>query len=104
MIELLYLPFVGMMAFPGAALLPGLVLGIAAWLRKHRLTPRTRRFVVIVILLWLVYGVYETVMHFWMQSVIAPIRIDLLLIAPVLTVLTLVAVLGLFAGAKRSAP
>jgi hypothetical protein len=39
-------------------------------------------------LLWTVYTIYELAMHQWSKTVIAPIRIDLFLVGPLLYVLT----------------
>ncbi len=56
-----------------------------------------------VVAVWIVYGIYETIMYFWMQTVIAPIRVDLLLIVPVLYLVTLVGLIAAWGvGRTRS--
>ena len=56
-------------------------------LRMRRTGYRSRRLLVMTAL-WLAYAVYEGVMFIWAQQVIAPIRIDLIVLAPVVYVVT----------------
>lgn len=102
--DLLHIPFVAMTSYPGAALVPGVVILVALLLRGRRLQGTGRVFVAGVAVLWLIYGIYETVMYFWMQTVIAPIRVDLLFLAPLLWAFTAAALAVLLAGARRSTP
>ena len=48
-----------------------------------------------VITIWVVCGIYETFMYYWMQTVIAPIRVDLLLIVPLLYIVTIIGAVAL---------
>ena len=53
--------------------------------------------------LWILYGIYESYMSWiWSRKVAGPIRVDLLLIGPVLIILSLIAVVFLLKGPKRS--
>lgn len=100
--EFFYLPFVLMMAFPGAALVPGVLL-LALFLRRRQaVTGQRRRLAGVAVAAWLAYGIYETGMYFWMQTVIAPIRVDLLFIAPVLYLLAVGALLALLTAGPAS--
>jgi hypothetical protein len=98
--ELFFLPVVVLAAVPGLALLPGFALAAALRWRWGSLGAWPRRLAVGATLLWLVYGVYETYMYFWMRSVIAPIRVDLLLLTPFLY---LAAVVGVVSLTRRGA-
>jgi hypothetical protein len=98
--ELFFLPVVALATVPGLALLPGLALAAALRLRWAGLGAWPRRLAVGATLFWLAYGVYETYMYFWMKSVIAPIRVDLLLLTPFLY---LAAVVGVMALIRRPA-
>ena len=97
--ELLFLPVVALGAVPGLALLPGLALAVGLRVRWRSLGAWPRRLAVGATLFWLVYGVYETYMYFWMKTVVAPIRVDLLLLTPLLY---LAAVVGILALGRRS--
>lgn len=51
------------------------------------------RLQIITLIAWLLFVPYYFFMKYWEQTVIAPIRIDLLLIYPVLGLLTLAIVI-----------
>jgi len=51
---------------------------------------------------WLIYAIYETRMYFWAKTVHAPIRVDLLIIAPVLYLLSIVGVVSWVIGERRA--
>ncbi|MHA1599577.1 MAG: hypothetical protein ACTSW2_02035 [Alphaproteobacteria bacterium] len=93
MIEVLILPMLPFLFLPPLALAPA---GLFAWLHARCKARSGRRSVMILlaIVTWLLYSAYETFMYYWSQSVVAPIRVDLLLVSPVLYAATL---LGLFA-------
>lgn len=90
MLEILFLPIALMASLPGAALLPGALFLILYFRRRKVLSGIRRATIILTAILWTVYGIYETYMYFWMQTVIAPIRVDLLLIAPVLYLATII--------------
>lgn len=81
-LELLFFPFAVLIALPFLPLAPALVFGavLAVW----RNSKRGRVGTLIAAVAWLAYGIYETRMWYWSQTVIAPIRVDLLLIAPLM--------------------
>lgn len=102
MLEILFLPFVLMLAVPGGALIPGLLFLLVAWRKWTRASRGIRFLLLAVVAAWMAYGIYETIMYFWMQTVIAPIRVDLLLIAPVLYLVTLVGLVAAWRVGPRS--
>jgi hypothetical protein len=95
--EILFFPFVLLIAVPGGAFLPALLLLL--WVRQRwtHLGPFRRLVSGAAVFAWLAYAPYETWMYFWMQSVIAPIRVDLLLIGPVLLIGTVAAIAACYA-------
>jgi hypothetical protein len=100
MLEIVFLPVVLLATFPGGALLPAIIL-MVVYLQRRNGMSKLRQFAVIVATLtWIIYGTYETRMYFWMKTVIAPIRVDLLLIVPVLYLVTLLATIALWRGVK----
>jgi hypothetical protein len=82
--------------FPWLALLPAILLGVMGY-RSHRALAR------IAALAWLLYAAYEMAMRL---KVLCPgecdIRVDLLLIYPVLLALTIAAVLDTALAARRA--
>jgi len=88
--NLIFLPFVGFIQWPLAALVPAAVLGLAFLKNRKRLLGVTA-------LLWLGYAIYESLMKARVLcSGECNIRVDLLLISPVLWILTIIAVIQFF--------
>ena len=87
--NLIFLPFVGFIQWPLAALVPAAVLG-AAYLARRR------RLVLVTALLWLGYAIYESLMKARVVcSGECNIRVDLLLISPALWILTIASIVQL---------
>ena len=91
--ELLFAPLWLVMAFPWLALVPASAFGACFARHRTRLaTPRDRLSLLLPALLWLAYAPYEWLMLQWSKEVVAPIRIDLLVIGPLLYASTFVGV------------
>jgi len=72
--------------------------------KRNGISKVSRILTICVALVWTIYGLYETGMYFWMKTVIAPIRVDLLLIVPILYLVTIVGTIALIKSKiKRSA-
>ena len=84
-----------MAALPGTPLIPAAIFVGLYLKRRTRISKSSRVLAIIVTLVWTIYGIYETGMYFWMKTVIAPIRVDLLLIVPVLYLVTLIGIVAL---------
>jgi hypothetical protein len=84
---------------PGAALLPAGVF-LSGWLISGRKAASSGALIAGIA--WLMYTIYETRMHFWAKTVHAPIRVDLLIIAPVLYLLSMVGVVSWIVGWRRA--
>ena len=85
-----------LVAFPAASVIPG-AAAFAAGLRGYRrvtATDRRRAGVgaAVSTAMWVCYGLYEHQMSLWARTVVAPIRVDLELIAPLLYYSSLVLV------------
>ena len=78
--------------YPVLTLVPVTVFGAGYW--HLRRTRRQSRGVLTTTALWLVYAAYEGVMSVWAQQVIAPIRIDLIVLGPVMYVVTAMGLLS----------
>jgi hypothetical protein len=72
--------------YPALTLLPPALLALVWWSERRR--ERPARGVLVAAAAWLVYALYEIVMYFWSRQVIAPIRVDLLLLTPLMYLVT----------------
>jgi hypothetical protein len=87
--NLIFLPFVGFIQWPLAALIPAGVLGAGYFFRRRQLA-------LITAILWVGYAIYESLMKARVLcSGECNIRVDLLLLSPLLWILTIVAVVQL---------
>lgn len=84
-------------ALPPIALAPAIVFAIAYW----RARPRAPWLLLCATIVWMLYTIYEVYIFRWSQTVTAPIRVDLMLVAPILYAVT---VAGLIAWRRRSRP
>jgi len=83
----------------GVALLPaGIFLG--GWWTSPRNAASSGALIAGIA--WLMYTIYETRMYFWAKTVHAPIRVDLLIIVPVLCLLSIVGVVSWVIGERRA--
>ena len=88
--NLVFLPFVGFIQWPLAALAPAAILGAGFLVNR-------RTLIGVTALLWLGYAIYESLMKARVLcSGECNIRVDLLLISPLLWILTIVAVVQFF--------
>jgi len=94
-LEILFYPIVVMISIPGGALIPPAVFTVLYFMRRTKIARFGRIILISVIIFWTVYGVYETYMYYWMKTVIAPIRVDLLIITPILYLLAIVFIIVL---------
>lgn len=72
------------------------VVGFAAASKGARLS------VLAAGIIWLLFTSYEWRMSYWERTVIAPIRVDLLLLTPVLYVITVIGLVGLWKTLSHS--
>ena len=94
---LFFLPFVGFIQWPLAALAPALLFALGfAWRRK--------RLAAVVATMWLGYAIYESLMKARVLcSGECNIRVDLLLITPLLWILSIWAVVQLLRRPRGAA-
>ena len=102
MLEILFFPVVLLAAFPGGAFLPAIIFTALYLKRRGGMTKLSRAATIFATLTWVVYGIYETRMYFWMKTVIAPIRVDLLLTVPALYLITVIATIALLRSNKAA--
>jgi len=104
MLEILFFPIVLMASLPGTAMIPAAIFVGLYFKKRNGISKVSRILTICVALVWTIYGLYETGMYFWMKTVIAPIRVDLLLIVPILYLVTIVGTIALIKSKiKRSA-
>lgn len=82
-----------LIAFPVASVIPALLTMAAALYGYFHVSVEERVQTLIVVFAstatWICYGLYEHQMAIWARTVIAPIRVDLLIIDPLLYYLSL---------------
>ncbi len=103
MIDLLFVPMMPVLIFPALAFIPSIAFFVYFYRYRPRLNLPTKMALLIPATLWMLYAVYEIRMFYWSQTVSAPIRIDLLLIVPLLYFLLAIGTIGCMA-ARRSNP
>lgn len=102
-LDLLFGPVVVLHDRPVLAFVPALAFLLLA----VAIRPRARRPSIVLsaaAVVWMLSGVYEMAMHEWEKTVVAPIRVDLLLLAPVLWLVTIAAVVMALMSISRRAP
>src|SRR3989304_8310599 len=98
LLTIFFFPIALMVGYPLLALVAaGSFLGFYFWLRKREESPNLKKAFFRVLLgglVWLVFAIYEYRMYLWSKTVVAPIRVDLLLITPILYLFTLAGILS----------
>ncbi len=95
--DLFFAPIRLLIDRPYLALVPALLF----WIGYRGLRPLAPRTVLVAAVTWLLYAAYETYMYFWSKTVTAPIRIDLLLLTPLLYLLTLAGLASWWRATRR---
>ena len=95
--DLFYAPMRLLLDRPYLALVPALVF----WLGYRAVRPDASRLLLGVSGLWVLYAAYETYMFFWSKTVTAPIRLDLLLLGPLLYLATAIGLLAWWQARRR---
>lgn len=99
--ELLYASFLPFLAFPPLAFVPAAWFGVC-YVRRRVARRRGGAFTLVLpAVVWAIYGVYEIRMYFWMKTVSAPIRVDLLLIVPLLYLLLAIGMWACYRSRRR---
>jgi len=80
---------------PAVALAIAAVFAILLMLRRGTATRALRVTVLFTIGVWIAFAIYEWRMNVWEHTVVAPIRIDLLIALPVLAVVSLIGIAAL---------
>ncbi len=88
MLETFALPMMMFVTLPPLAFGPALLLGLCFDRHRAGLGGWRQTAVLAGIVAWLAYAVYECAMWIWAREIIAPIRLDLALIAPPLAAVT----------------
>ena len=94
---LFYAPMRLFVARPYLALVPGLAFALGFRALRGR---RGAWLLLSAAILWALYAAYETYMLQWSKTVVAPIRVDLLLLTPILYAAVVAGLVGLWKGSK----
>jgi hypothetical protein len=105
LLQILFLPARALHDRPVLALLPAAALAAMAFAARARLRHAPAfLWPAGTAVLWLAYGAYELRMRAWERSVTAPIRVDLLVIWPVLAIATVASAIAFARGRVRPRP
>ena len=106
LITIFFFPIAVMVGYPLLALAPaGGFLGFYFWRRNREEASSYKKALFRVLLggvAWLIFAVYEYRMYHWSKTVVAPIRVDLLLITPILYLFTIAGILAVWRIFKKS--
>jgi hypothetical protein len=104
-LEILFLPVRLVHDWPALALVPAAALAAMAFQARAR--PRHAPAFLWptgTAILWIAYALYEVRMRRWERTVTAPIRVDLLLVWPVLAIATAGSAIAFLRGRVRPSP
>ena len=106
LIIIFFFPIAVMVGYPLLALVPaGGFLGFYFWQRNWEESSNFKKAYFRVLLgglVWLVFAIYEYRMYHWSKTIVAPIRVDLLLITPILYLFTIAGILAIWRILKRA--
>lgn len=94
-LQAIFAPIALCMEHPWLALVPACFFSGISLARWRSVPPRRRRALVVASLIWFAYAIYEWRMSLWAETVIVPIRVDLLLVAPALYFATVAGLVAL---------
>jgi hypothetical protein len=100
--KMVYFPINWFIERPYLAILPVLIFGFCYLSLRSGSAKVARRIALTAAILWLLYAIYEWRMFLWSRTVSAPIRVDLLLIAPVLYLTTVAGLVASIVGFRRT--
>jgi EamA domain-containing membrane protein RarD len=80
---------------PAVAIAIAAVFAILLTLRRGAATRALRVTVICTIAIWIAFATYEWRMNEWERTVVAPIRIDLLVALPLLAIVSLIGIAAL---------
>ena len=99
LLDLIYSSLAFLIFIPGLVFIVPVILLPLSLRQSRRSKSRIfRRLLWAPVILWTIYGIYETCLQlFWLPNVVAPIRLDLLVLGPILFVLLVVWIIALIA-------
>lgn len=96
-----FMPFRLFVDMPPLAFLPAVLFANCYRRSGQQASRANRRWLFIGSLSWLTYAVWECYVWLWSQDVTAPIRVDILILAPVLYAVSFFAVLAWWRNRNR---
>jgi hypothetical protein len=99
--KMVYYPINWFIERPYLAVLPVLIFAFCYLGLRSGSARVSRRIALTAAILWLLYAIYEWRMFLWSRTVSAPIRVDLLLIAPMLYLITIAGLVASIVGFRR---
>ena len=100
--ELIFLPMLIFLAVPYLAFVPAALFAACYWRARGFEGGRfSRALLILTAAVWVAYGIYEIRMFYWSRTVIAPIRVDLFLAAPIIYLVTILGALACWRLARQ---
>ena len=94
--DIFFFPIRLCIAFPYLAFLPAFLFGLFAYIDlKRRGSNKLRWGLLWPSIIWSIYGIYEISMYSWSKTVDIPIRVDLVLVTPVIYLITFMGIRAL---------
>lgn len=100
--EVIFTPFTVFQACPMLAIVPAALIMAPLLLTKGDTEAKPTKMVLSCACLWIAYSLWEYRVHAWAENEVAPIRVDLLLIAPLLLITTVGACVALVRWRHKS--
>jgi len=101
-VEIFFLPFVPVIAMPPLGLVPAVLLAMCWARQRRRFTRAGTIWIMAGAVAWLLYTDYEAGVWGWSRGVVGPIRVDLLVIAPVLYILSFLGLRAWWQARRRA--
>ena len=96
LLNIFFIPIRLCVAIPYLAFLPAFLFGLYAYIDLKRGGSNKLRWGLLwPSIIWGIYGIYEVGMYFWSKTVDIPIRVDLLLVTPVIYLTTFMGIIAL---------
>ncbi len=102
-LEILLAPFKVFQLLPITAVVPAALLLLSLAKSGGGRHP-PKRLVITTSIMWISYAIWEYRVSLWAATEVAPIRVDLLLIYPLLALMTILSVAALWRHGRSSAP
>ncbi len=97
--EFLFLPFQIFVLFPPLAFIVAVAF-LILFLNFSKRLKTLNYLLLITIICWAIYGLWEIKMLYWSKTVVSPIKLDLVLIVPILYLISVFGLISYYRSRK----